>query len=640
MNVTYERFCFPVTLRCNLKCKLCAEHSPYYKEPYHPLYKELSKQLDTLFQLVENIGKFDITGGEPFLRKDLPEILTYIYSDFREQIGELRVTTNGTLLPTDEFIESARLWGDDIFIIVDNYPVSDKSEAVFNILKMADIPCEQRDYSEDLHCDGWVDYGDLTPKNNKKEATELFHKCMVPKLGFFSCMVNGKVFPCARARLLYEKGILTVCANIFDEKLSNSGKKKRLNDMLGDEVIEACRFCNGLCESSQRFPPAEQLTINKEQAQEVMDYESWHLNYGKVLFYTQTYNNEKTIARTIESILNQTKDDYTYFILNNGSTDNTGQIIRKYAEDNKNIVYIESDQNDMLAATVIPFYLLRYVPEYLDSYFCIVDGDDSIEPDFLERVLQILSNDEVDMIIPAANRIISETGEIIDQRRPSEDMIVSGRKKADEFYYFRPLLLCQWGKVYRWKAFKKMYDIFINAHQEVPKWFHQQDTVGVLNCFYHAEKAAFISAPIYNYYISSSSTYGSYLPGRIRNDVLMFRIYNDFLDKYEPVSKFNRDYCYAIYLSLLYENLNSIYNTNTISEAEKLSDIREIFYTRETQQMLTGEFAPEFNNLAHREDFLKAIQTYLKSLPADMQCCQLVNDIIAELNKYGSYNIN
>lgn len=267
MDISYDRFCFPVSFQCNLKCKLCAEYVPYTKKPYNPTLKELIKQLDELFRLVKYINKFDITGGEPFLRQDLTGILEYLHRQHASQINVVRVTTNGTMFAPNGFVEAAIKWGKKIYIIVDNYTVSDKSKAVYHTLKTAGIPCELRNYSTELHCDGWVDYGDLSLKHSEEDAKKLFKKCMVPKLGFFTCMTNGMIFPCARARLLYEHDISCVGMDLFDLTLTDEEKKVRMQELLGEEVIKACRYCNGLCEDSPRFIPAEQLTISHEQAQ-------------------------------------------------------------------------------------------------------------------------------------------------------------------------------------------------------------------------------------------------------------------------------------------------------------------------------------------------------------------------------------
>lgn len=238
---------------------MCAERSPYYANPYHPSFDELSEQIDAMFMLAGHIGKFDITGGEPFLRKDLPDIMRYIHDRYFDHVDMLRVTTNGTLLPPSGFIEAAGPWGDRFYCIIDRYAVSRKSEEAGDMLAAAGVPHEIRDYSDTLHCDGWIDYGDFSLKHSDEEAQRLFSACMVPKLGFFTCMVNGRVFPCAKARLLFESDIVDVSMDALDAALTQDEKRIRLSELLGDRVVKACKYCNGLCSDSVRIVPAEQL---------------------------------------------------------------------------------------------------------------------------------------------------------------------------------------------------------------------------------------------------------------------------------------------------------------------------------------------------------------------------------------------
>lgn len=53
----------------------------------------------------------------------------------------------------------------------------------------------------------------------------------------------------------------------------------------------------------------------------------------KVSVIIPCYNHEKYIATAIESVLNQTYTDYELIVANNGSTDGSGEIIARYAED-------------------------------------------------------------------------------------------------------------------------------------------------------------------------------------------------------------------------------------------------------------------------------------------------------------------
>ena len=58
-----------------------------------------------------------------------------------------------------------------------------------------------------------------------------------------------------------------------------------------------------------------------------------------------TYNREKYIERAVQSILRQTYDRYEIIIVDDGSTDNTWEIIQKLEEIDRRIRYIKLEKN-------------------------------------------------------------------------------------------------------------------------------------------------------------------------------------------------------------------------------------------------------------------------------------------------------
>src|SRR6476620_2518317 len=85
-----------VTDRCNLRCSYCMPEAEYVWLPREDiLHFEEIEQLVDLFAML-GVDKVRLTGGEPLLRRDLPDLVSRIAR--RPAITDLALTTNGVLL--------------------------------------------------------------------------------------------------------------------------------------------------------------------------------------------------------------------------------------------------------------------------------------------------------------------------------------------------------------------------------------------------------------------------------------------------------------------------------------------------------------------------------------------------------------
>jgi len=263
------KLAFYVTLKCNLRCKLCAVYAPYYMNPFHPDVKYLCKCLDRYFEIVDYCQLFSISGGEPLIRKDLPEVVEYIHT-YNDKIGKLEIITNGTVIPSDKLLESLTLFGNKLNLLVDDYGINKSVNAArvvarFRTIEHAKIT--HRDYySSYAHCGGWVDYGiSINSKKKTRSASKaLFKNCSYPqKLDFCTSMVDGKLYSCTQLRRLIELGVvqpeLNEVFDLFDFNYSNDEIRRRISALYNVDCLSACAYCNGICDDSPRYPAAEQL---------------------------------------------------------------------------------------------------------------------------------------------------------------------------------------------------------------------------------------------------------------------------------------------------------------------------------------------------------------------------------------------
>lgn len=91
-NYELEEVTFAITNSCNLNCKHCAASANEVFRGTLNL-RDIYKIFD--YFIAMNLKIVVITGGEPLIRKDFPEIISYLRKNFK---GKIVIMTNGTLI--------------------------------------------------------------------------------------------------------------------------------------------------------------------------------------------------------------------------------------------------------------------------------------------------------------------------------------------------------------------------------------------------------------------------------------------------------------------------------------------------------------------------------------------------------------
>ncbi len=106
-----------------------------------------------------------------------------------------------------------------------------------------------------------------------------------------------------------------------------------------------------------------------------------------------THNDEKDIGACLDSVLAQTYPNFELFLVNDGSTDSTGDICQQYAKKDSRIRYICGECRGALLARREGLLHLQ------GDYFYIMDADDLLAPDLLEKCLDWFQKNDVDMVL-------------------------------------------------------------------------------------------------------------------------------------------------------------------------------------------------------------------------------------------------
>ncbi len=107
----------------------------------------------------------------------------------------------------------------------------------------------------------------------------------------------------------------------------------------------------------------------------------------KVSVIIPTYNYGEFIGDAIDSVLNQTYKDYEIIIVDDGSTDNTIEILEEY-RDKADIRYFYQENKGPAAARNLG------VKKSTGKYISFLDADDVYVPEKLEEQVDILNNNK------------------------------------------------------------------------------------------------------------------------------------------------------------------------------------------------------------------------------------------------------
>ena len=105
------------------------------------------------------------------------------------------------------------------------------------------------------------------------------------------------------------------------------------------------------------------------------------------------YNVEKYLEKTLESVKNQTYSDFEVIMVDDGSTDKSGQICDKWAEADPRFRVVHTENRGVSAARNTALSMVK------GEYIFFMDSDDLIEPETFEELLDALHKNDADMVM-------------------------------------------------------------------------------------------------------------------------------------------------------------------------------------------------------------------------------------------------
>lgn len=176
---------------------------------------------------------------------------------------------------------------------------------------------------------------------------------------------------------------------------------------------------------------------------------------AKISFIVPVYNVEKYIQRCIRSIMAQSYCDIEIILVDDGSPDESGAIIERFAKIDIRIKVIHQQNAGVSAARNAGLAAAS------GKYVLFIDGDDYIEREYAEYFLNLIQDNNADMAVNLNHFTISTNEQI--QRDSVE---VWDNMRVMEAVYLDKINVAVWNKMYR----KDILDKYrVKFHNDI--WF-------------------------------------------------------------------------------------------------------------------------------------------------------------------------
>lgn len=265
---------------------------------------------------------------------------------------------------------------------------------------------------------------------------------------------------------------------------------------------------------------------------------------SKISIIVPIYNAEKYLERCINSILVQTFTDFELILINDGSTDQSAEIMDQYARKDPRVVAIHQKNSGVSAARNTGIRAAK------GKYIGFVDADDTVEPMMYQKLYESIEHECADIAMVGWSKIIFGQKELVPIFKKNNGYRVLEREKLLEKIFDeneQAIIATVWNKLINAELVKQ-----IPFNAEIA---YGEDTWYSYQLIMNSKKIVCINEALYNYYIyPGSASNGGVTGERKLIHVIIYKKISENLRKKGYISL--ADQTYAFFVDFLLRELN------------------------------------------------------------------------------------
>lgn len=201
------------------------------------------------------------------------------------------------------------------------------------------------------------------------------------------------------------------------------------------------------------------------------------------------YNAKKSLKRCLESLIHQTYKQLEIILIDDGSTDGSGEMCNEYASQDQRIIVIHKENEGVSAARNTG------IERATGTYLQFVDSDDYLDLDACEILVKAIEENQSEMVIcGCVEHREKEKKVIVPLNKPCQDL----KQMGEEFgkIYSSNLLNIPWNKLFIKEKVRGKFEDEISLGEDLLFNIAYMDNIN---------KITFLDAPLYHYMIEKTS---------------------------------------------------------------------------------------------------------------------------------------
>jgi len=305
----------------------------------------------------------------------------------------------------------------------------------------------------------------------------------------------------------------------------------------------------------------------------------------KISVIIPCYDGGNYLANCIDSVVKNRVENMEIILVNDGSKDNSLDIMRSYQKDYPHLIKIV-DQHNMGLSMARNNGILNSTGDYVS----FIDCDDSVKEGLYEKVLEKINEYDYDMIVFGEDRIFNDHNILV---KPGIDSDCKNKDDVKKIMYSIYPAACN-------KVFKKELLEKVTFKRGV--WY--EDVEFIYRLLPYITSIGVIDGYYYNYYQRENSmtyTYSSRLYDLIDNLNGLIKYYKDngFYDEYHDELEYAYvRYSYATFIKRLSKMKNKKEFNKGVKEV--IRNVHEYFPNYKKNKYLTGKkgmYLKHFNSI-------------------------------------------